>query len=103
MRYNDHDATPRTSTIRQQMEQEREEMEKAAERGRESSMERSKPIDRGMRTTMRESPEYREQKADTEGVLAKDLNREAELEHDLDTDDVENKGVFERAKERLLT
>lgn len=68
------------------MEQEREVLEGAADRGRESGVERGRVINRG---TMRGSPEYQEQKMD------------AEQAHTVGGGG-EKKGLFSRAKDKLL-
>lgn len=92
-RYDEHDATPRT-TMQREMEQESEVLE--------SSMERERAIDRGggMRSTMREGPEYREQKMDAEGFIDRDQDH---LQGgDAEGGGGEKKGILSRAKDKLL-
>lgn len=89
------DSTPRGMTSTEQMMvEERQRMEKMADTGRESSVER-KPIDRGgMRSTMRESPEYREQKAESEGAGRPAMAQDPAEEE-------QHRGILEKAKDRI--
>lgn len=97
---------------RQQQETREREVEKAA---RESSMERHRTADLartgsgpgGMRTTMRGSPEYKEQKAsDSERAAVSERGREdergaVESRFEGDDDEVTKKGILERAADKM--
>lgn len=97
---------------RHQQEAREREVEKAA---RESSIERHRTADLartgsgpgGMRTTMRGSPEYKEQKASDSGrVAASERGREdeggaAESRFEGDDDEVTKKGILGRAADKM--
>lgn len=97
---------------RQQQETREREVEKAA---RESSMERHRTADLartgsgpgGMRTTMRGSPEYKEQKASDSGRAAasergREVEREAaESRFEGDDDEATKRGILGRAADKM--
>lgn len=91
---------------RQPKEAGEREVEKAA---RESSMERHRTTDlarsgSGMRTTMRDSPEYREQKANDSGraiTSEKEGEERTGSRFEEDDDEGTKKGILERAADRM--
>ena len=99
--YDNDSTTPRSfANDRKMMEDKREEFERTeGAAARESSMERERVRDTSgagmLRTTMRGSPAYNEQKAEMEGV---DDTRE----RDSLTADHEHKNFLDKAKDKII-
>lgn len=87
--------------MQRRMREEREELERTAGSGRESSVERGKTSrSRGLRNTMRNSPEYQAQKTNGERVLEDEEKAESQAEKEA-SDNEKKPGVLERTKDLL--